>query len=141
VKKVLAGGAFDVFHYGHLCFLKWAKSLGDYLIVQVVSDKRIKYKKGENRPVYPEKERIAIIKAIKYVDEVYFSTYPIKTNPVLKAIKETRPDFYVRNYEGNKETLEEEKALCKKLGIKIIFHHDFPKGKNKIHTSEIIKKI
>lgn len=141
MKKVLVGGAFDVFHYGHLCLLKWAKSLGDHLIVQVISDKRVRYKKGPERPIFPEKERIAIVKAIKYVDEVYFSIYPVRTNPVLRVIKEVKPDIYVRNFEGNKETLEEEKALCKKLGIKIVFHHDFPEDRSKIHTTEIMKKI
>ena len=139
MKKVLVGGAFDVFHYGHLCLLEWSKSLGDRLIVQVISDKRVKHKKGPRRPIFPEKERLAIVKAIRYVDEIYFSAYPVRTNPVLKAIRETKPDIYVRNYKGNEETLEEEKALCKKLGIKIVFHHDFPEGKSKIHTAEIIK--
>jgi len=141
MKRVLVGGAFDVFHYGHLCLLEWAKSLGDYLIVQVISDKRVRYKKGPERPIFPEKERIAIVKAIRYVDKIYFSTYPVRSNPVLKAIKETKPDIYVRNIEGNKETLEEERTLCKRLGIKIIFHHDFPEGKNKIHTTKIIESI
>lgn len=138
MKKVLVGGAFDLIHYGHLSLLRWAKSLGDYLIVQVCSDERIKYKKGENRPIFPEKERVEIIKAIRYVDQVYVGRGSPELNPVLKAIKKTKPDIYIRNYMGNGQTLEDEKSLCKKLGIKIVFHHDFPRNRKAIHTTEII---
>ncbi|HKC04500.1 MAG TPA: adenylyltransferase/cytidyltransferase family protein, partial [Patescibacteria group bacterium] len=35
---VLAGGVFDILHYGHIHFLKQAKKLGDYLIVAMESD-------------------------------------------------------------------------------------------------------
>lgn len=136
--KVMVGGAFDILHYGHICLFKWCKSLGDILIVQIVGDKRIKYKKGKDRPIFPEKERVAIIKAIKYVDDIFLSRYPVRKNPVLKAIKTIKPDIYVRNYEGNNETLEEEEELCKRMGIKIVFHRDFPHNKKPIHSSEII---
>lgn len=134
----MVGGAFDILHFGHICLLKWCRSLGDTLVVQLVGDKRIRYKKGAGRPIFPEKERVAIIKALRYVDQVHLSRYPIKSNPILKAIKEVKPDIYVRNYEGNPETLEEEKELCKKMGIKIVFHHDFPHNKKPIHSTEII---
>lgn len=36
--KVITYGTFDTFHYGHLEFLKRAKSLGDYLIVGLSTD-------------------------------------------------------------------------------------------------------
>lgn len=67
-KVVLTYGTFDVFHYGHLQILKRAKALGDYLIVGVSTDQFNKIK-GKNC-TYPDHERMAIVEAIKYVDEV-----------------------------------------------------------------------
>lgn len=68
MKKVLTYGTFDLFHIGHLNLLKRAKALGDYLIVAVSSDtfNEIKGKKC----VIPDYERMAIVEAIQYVDEV-----------------------------------------------------------------------
>ena len=68
MKKVLTYGTFDLFHIGHLNSLKRAKALGDYLIVAVSSDEfnAIKGKKC----AIPDYERMAIVEAIKYVDEV-----------------------------------------------------------------------
>ena len=68
MKKVITYGTFDLFHIGHLNILKRAKELGDYLIVAVSSDdfNAIKGKKC----AIPDYERMEIVKAIKYVDEV-----------------------------------------------------------------------
>ncbi len=63
-------GVFDMFHIGHLNLLKQAKENCDYLIVGVNSDNLVlTYKK--KKPVVPERERMAILEAIKYVDEVF----------------------------------------------------------------------
>lgn len=68
MKKVITYGTFDLFHVGHLNILRRAKELGDYLVVAVSSDafNEIKGKKC----VIPDYERMAIVEAIKYVDEV-----------------------------------------------------------------------
>ncbi|MBT8259775.1 MAG: adenylyltransferase/cytidyltransferase family protein [Bacteroidia bacterium] len=62
-------GCFDIFHYGHLNILKRSKEICDYLIVGVSTDELIEKEKGM-RPVIPYKERLNVVKAIKYVDEV-----------------------------------------------------------------------
>lgn len=68
MRKVLTYGTFDLFHIGHLNLLRRAKELGDYLVVAVSSDafNAIKGKKC----AIPDYERMAIVEAIKYVDEV-----------------------------------------------------------------------
>jgi glycerol-3-phosphate cytidylyltransferase len=68
MKKVITYGTFDLFHVGHLNILKRAKALGDYLVVAVSSDEfnAIKGKKC----IIPDYERMAIVEAIQYVDEV-----------------------------------------------------------------------
>jgi len=65
---VYASLVADLLHIGHLKLLEQAKALGDYLIVGVVTDDGCKaYKR---KPIIPYAERVEMIKAIKYVDEV-----------------------------------------------------------------------
>jgi glycerol-3-phosphate cytidylyltransferase len=68
ITKIITYGTFDMFHIGHLNLLKRAKSLGDYLIVGISTDEfnQLKGKKS----LIPFKERVEIIKSIKWVDEV-----------------------------------------------------------------------
>ena len=62
-------GVYDMFHIGHLNLLKRAKEHCDYLIVGVNSDMAT-YGYKQKYPVIPEDERLAIVQAIRYVDEV-----------------------------------------------------------------------
>ena len=66
----LAGGVFDLFHYGHLKFLKAAKKQGDILIVALESDKNVKRRKGAHRPIHSEKIRAEILAELACVDFV-----------------------------------------------------------------------
>jgi glycerol-3-phosphate cytidylyltransferase len=68
--RVITFGTFDVFHVGHLRIIKRARELGDYLVVGVSTDEMNFKKKGRN-PVYSQKERMEIISALRYVDEVF----------------------------------------------------------------------
>ena len=66
--KVYVHGVFDLFHYGHVKLLKEAKSLGDILIVGLVTDANAKKIKGKTVLNYDE--RLEVISSIKYVDLV-----------------------------------------------------------------------
>lgn len=68
MRRVITYGTFDLFHIGHLNILKRAKEMGDYLVVAVSSDK---FNEAKGKQAYHTvEERCAILKAIKYVDEV-----------------------------------------------------------------------
>jgi rfaE bifunctional protein nucleotidyltransferase chain/domain len=68
-KNVYVIGVFDLFHKGHVDFLKKAKALGERLIVAVNGDQMVAdYKR---RPFYSEHERLEIIRACKYVDDAF----------------------------------------------------------------------
>ena len=69
--RVVTFGTFDVFHVGHLRLLQRARALGDCLVVGVSTDQMNFDKKGRY-PVYAEQERLEIIRAVRYVDEVFF---------------------------------------------------------------------
>ncbi|XP_056017118.1 ethanolamine-phosphate cytidylyltransferase-like [Ostrea edulis] len=66
--RVWVDGCFDMVHFGHANAIRQAKQMGDYLIVGVHSDEEISKHKGP--PVYNEKERYKMVRAIKWVDEV-----------------------------------------------------------------------
>lgn len=71
MKKVFVNGTFDILHIGHLELLEFAKSLGDFLIVAIDSDRRVKELKGPTRPINTEYERKQMLEAIRWVDRVY----------------------------------------------------------------------
>lgn len=68
-KKMYTSGCFDIFHQGHLNILKNTKALCDYLIVGVSTDELILKSKGR-LPLIPFEERVSILEANKFVDEV-----------------------------------------------------------------------
>ncbi len=58
----------DLFHYGHVEFLRRARELGDVLVVGVHSDETVaSYKR---RPVMTMEERIPVVESCRYVDEI-----------------------------------------------------------------------
>ena len=68
-KNVYVIGVFDLFHRGHVEFLKKAKALGQNLIVAVNGDDMVaSYKR---KPFYSEEDRLEIIKSCKYVQEAF----------------------------------------------------------------------
>ncbi|KAF7272413.1 hypothetical protein GWI33_014800 [Rhynchophorus ferrugineus] len=66
--RLWCDGCYDLVHFGHANFLRQAKALGGYLIVGLHSDEEIKNHKRQ--PVYTEEERLKMVRAIKWVDEV-----------------------------------------------------------------------
>jgi D-beta-D-heptose 7-phosphate kinase/D-beta-D-heptose 1-phosphate adenosyltransferase len=75
MKKIVVNGTFDLLHKGHVELLNYAKSLGDYLLVLIDADDRVKTLKGTERPIYDQWHRKFILENLKSVDEVkIFST-------------------------------------------------------------------
>lgn len=92
MKKIFVNGTFDVLHRGHLELLNYAKSLGDYLVVGIDTDDRVKEKKGTTRPVNSDQERSFMLKNLKSVDEVRFFSTDKELEDLIKSVK---PDIMV----------------------------------------------
>ncbi len=66
--RVYASMVADLFHYGHVNFLRKARAEGDYLIVGLISDEETTpYKR---KPLLSLDERVKVVQGCRYVDEV-----------------------------------------------------------------------
>ena len=70
MKKIWINGCFDVLHRGHVELFKYAKSLGDKLIVGIDADSRVRMMKGSSRPINNQDDRKFFLESLRYVDEV-----------------------------------------------------------------------
>ena len=71
-KKVFVSGCYDMLHSGHVAFFKEASCYGD-LYVGIGSDATIMELKNR-MPVYSERERLYMVKAIRYVTDACINT-------------------------------------------------------------------
>lgn len=69
-RVVYISGSFDLLHAGHIETLKRARALGDFLYVGVWSDDTVNYFMGGNRPILSLHERVLMVLACKYADDV-----------------------------------------------------------------------
>ncbi|MBU0978898.1 MAG: adenylyltransferase/cytidyltransferase family protein [Patescibacteria group bacterium] len=84
---VLTQGTFDMIHIGHGRYLASAKSHGDILFVGVDSDEKVRTRKGPERPVVPESERLEMLTHLKAVDYVVLKPLSAPKWQLIKLIK------------------------------------------------------
>ncbi len=97
LRIVLTSGSFDFFHLGHTLYLEKAREYGDLLIVGVDSDDKVRSRKGSNRPLYPQDERLQIlvrqrsvdIVTLKNIDDEHWQLIKWVCPDVLVATQET----------------------------------------------------
>lgn len=110
---VLCHGCFDIFHYGHLMYLKKSKEMGDILVVSVTNDNFVN--KGENRPISTIQQRIELINELKCVDYCCVSDDYSSVN----IIKILQPNIYVKGMDvKGKETDPLENLFYENLELK-----------------------
>jgi len=90
-RKVYTGGTFDLFHRGHVNFLRQCKEIGDYVIVSLNTDEFIHRYKGEY-PVIGYEDRKEVLLSCKYVDKVIPNSEGEDSKP---AILDVNPKFIV----------------------------------------------
>ena len=92
MKISFVNGCFDVLHPGHFELLKYARSLGDYLIVAIDSDRKVAEMKGPERPIFSQNDRFTMLTGIRYVDTVCVFDTKKDLEDLLESIK---PDILV----------------------------------------------
>ena len=90
---VFTNGVFDILHRGHVTYLAEARALGASLVVALNSDASVRrLGKGDDRPVNPLEDRLAVIAAL---DSVALVTWFEEDTP-LARILECKPDHLVK---------------------------------------------
>lgn len=114
MKKVFVSGCYDMLHSGHVAFFKQASAYGD-LYVGIGSDKTIAELK-HRKTIYSEKERLYMVKSIRYVKDAYINTGSGMLD-FLEILDKVKPDIFVVNSDGGSD---QKKNLCKERGIEYV---------------------
>lgn len=113
-KKVFVSGCYDMLHSGHVAFFKEASRYGD-LYVGIGSDRTIEELKNR-KTVYSEKERLYMVKAIRYVTDAYINPGSGMLD-FLDTLDLVKPDIFVVNSDGGSDV---KRRLCADRGIEYI---------------------
>ena len=113
-KRVFVSGCYDLLHSGHVEFFRQAAEYGD-LYVGIGSDETILHYKN-HKTLYPEQERLFMVKAIRYVKDAYINQGSgiLDFVPTLDIVK---PDILLVNSDGDSDA---KRQLCRERGMEYV---------------------
>ena len=117
-KKVVAGGCFDVLHPGHEAFLNACRKQGEYLIILLESDKKIKESKGNGRPHNSQEIRARNLTALKIIDYIILLPYLSKNKEYDEVISSLKPAIIATTF-GDPYRFHKERQ-AKMVGAEVI---------------------
>ena len=129
---VFTNGCFDIFHAGHVKYLREAAKLGEVLVVGLNSDASVKRLKGDTRPVNSQVDRAEVLCALGFVDYVVI----FEEDTPIELIKIIQPDVLVKGGDYKRENVVGADFVEAHGGE--LFLIPFVEGKS---TTGIIKKI
>ena len=109
---VMVNGTFDVLHPGHIALLNTARSYGDYLIVAIDTDRRVKELKGDKRPINCQQDRSIMLSNLKAVDIVEFFD---SKEELIEIMKMYKPDVYVKGSDWKHDKQSTAHQYCNKV--------------------------
>ncbi len=115
-RVVLTSGSFDLIHLGHVKYLARAKHFGDVLAVGVDSDAKIQRRKGPDRPMVPEQERLEMLAYQRPVGLIYLKQEGEEHWALIRAV---RPDVLVltADHSYGAEDLQALSELCERIEV------------------------
>ena len=108
----MVNGTFDVLHPGHIALLNTARSYGDYLIVAIDTDRRVKELKGDKRPINNQADRKVMLANLKAVDIVEFFD---SKEELIRLMEQYKPDVYVKGSDWKKDKPSTAEQYCKQV--------------------------
>jgi cytidyltransferase-like protein len=121
-KIIITSGYFNPLHIGHINLIREAKELGDFLVVIVNNDNQVKIK--GSFPFMPEQERIEIVKALRYADDVFLSIdQDISVGKSLELVAKKYPGdlYFAKGGDRNLENIpNQEVKACQNYNIKVV---------------------
>jgi cytidyltransferase-like protein len=132
-KKVFVSGCYDLLHSGHVEFFRQAAAYGD-LYVGIGSDATVLHYKN-HKTLYPEQERLFMVKAIRYVKDAFINAGDgvMDFVPTVEALK---PDVFVVNSDGSSE---QKRKFCEERGIEYVVLQRTPAEGLKARSSTDLK--
>lgn len=132
MKKVYAKVVADLMHPGHVEFFQRARSLGDSLTVNVVSDERVSLVK--RRPIMSTEERVCLVSSCRYVDEVIVNGPKIITREFMELRGFSIYAFGAKDSNELKTKLDD----CSDLPISMRIQLPYRPG---VSTTQLIDRI
>jgi rfaE bifunctional protein nucleotidyltransferase chain/domain len=114
---VLTSGSYDLKHVGHDRYLEQARSKGNFLIVGVDSDAKVRERKKDMyRPIVPELERMEQLTHLRHVDAVVLK-HP--EDPPHHLMRSVRPDVLIisKSSKHTDEAIEDMKKYCGRIEL------------------------
>ncbi|KAJ3045566.1 Ethanolamine-phosphate cytidylyltransferase [Rhizophlyctis rosea] len=136
-RVVYVDGGFDLFHVGHIEFLRKAKAMGDYLLVGIHDDATVNRVKGRNWPIMNLHERCLSVLGCRYVDEVIIGAPYSVTKDVLEKVFNVSLVVHGSTIVDVDENGEDPYALPKSLTI----YREIPSPMETLTTDTIINRI
>ncbi len=133
-KKVFVSGCYDLLHSGHVEFFRQAAEYGD-LYVGIGSDETILHYKN-HKTLYNEKERLFMVKAIRYVKDAYINAGS-GIMDFIPTVDFLKPDILVVNEDG---ASEEKRRFCEERGMEYIVLKRDPHEGLEAHSSTALKE-
>ena len=115
-RVVVANGAFDMLHAGHVRYLAAARAAGDVLFVALNSDVSVRESKGPQRPIVPEDERAEILSHLDCVDFIV----PFDETTVATVLRALRPHVHAKGTDYTVETVPERDVVAEWGGETLI---------------------
>ncbi len=84
--RVYTGGTFDLFHYGHMNFLRQCSELGDEVIVALNTDEFIEKYKNQ-KPILSYAERYESLMGCKYVTRIVKNLSSEDSKPTILSVQ------------------------------------------------------
>jgi len=125
LNTILVSGSFNVLHPGHLRLLRFAKELGDHLIVAVQSDRL-----ADKTAHVHEHLRLEGVQSINWVDEAF-----IYDESLISLIQRIRPDIVVKGRE-HENRFNPELTILEQQGARLIFSS----GETFFSSMDLIRK-
>ena len=133
-KKVFVSGCYDLLHSGHVEFFRQAAQYGD-LYVGIGSDRTILHYK-HHRTVYPEQERLFMVKAIRYVKDAFINDGD-GVMDFVGTVDRLKPDVFVVNADGASDT---KRRFCAERGIEYVVLERVPADGLAARSSTALKE-
>ena len=112
-------GCFDIVHPGHIRYLRFARELGDILVVSLTGDYDVG--KGPDRPYIPQELRAENLAALEFVDWVVIDPHPTAA----ELLQLLRPDVYVKGREyaqRHDPRFQREREIVEGYGGRVVYH-------------------